>query len=253
MRLRLRSSGSQPRARLRRDRVPPSRPSHPGVLTSWLRQGLRMGICPLCRVGHKADREYIWHFFDEGADRGESIDELTRAYGFCQEHIDMLCRIEVDGMHSTLGVSTMLVDVFTGIVHELDELDCDSPFQRSTCPACDNRHERLATNAQYLLDEIATNPGLRETFEQSPGLCFGHFELVWNLTQSDDERRLLWRTQHAAASRLLSELREHVRKQDHRFRSEPKGAEHDSWRRAIFMTTGWPPPAESAGEPETPR
>jgi hypothetical protein len=39
-------------------------------VTSWLRQGLKMNMCPLCRVAHEADREYMWHFFDEAADRG---------------------------------------------------------------------------------------------------------------------------------------------------------------------------------------
>jgi hypothetical protein len=39
-------------------------------------------------------------------------------------------------------------------------------------------------------------------------------------------------------------------KHDHKFRDEPKGAGRDSWRRAIHLTAGWPPPAESAAEPE---
>lgn len=253
MRLRWRARRSQATVRTRRQRPRQDRASHPGVLTSWLRQGLRMGICPLCRVAHKADREYIWHFFDEGADRGESIDDLCRAYGFCREHIDMLCRIEIGGMHSSLGVSTMFLDLFTGILHDLETLSPDSDFQRGACPACSNREARLSANAQYLLDELATNPSLRAGFEQSPGLCFGHFELVWSMTESNDERRLLQRVQHTAATGLLSDLSEHVRKHDHRFRSEPKGAERDSWQRAIFMTAGWPPPTEAAGEPEHPR
>ena len=33
-------------------KVPPR-----GAVTAWLRQGLRAGMCPLCRVAHKADRE----------------------------------------------------------------------------------------------------------------------------------------------------------------------------------------------------
>jgi hypothetical protein len=35
------------------------------ALTRWLKQGLTRGMCPLCRVAHKADREYLWHFFEE--------------------------------------------------------------------------------------------------------------------------------------------------------------------------------------------
>jgi hypothetical protein len=53
----------------------------------------------------------------------------------------------------------------------------------------------------------------------------------------------------AAAAALLDDLREHVRKHDHRFADEPKGAEQDSWLRAIYLTAGWPAPKASAAEP----
>jgi hypothetical protein len=56
--------------------------------------------------------------------------------------------------------------------------------------------------------------------------------------------------QRRASERLLDDLREHVRKHDHRNSHEPQGPEQDSWRRAILLTTGWPPPAQSAAEPE---
>jgi hypothetical protein len=56
--------------------------------------------------------------------------------------------------------------------------------------------------------------------------------------------------QRSSASSLLDNLREHVRKHDDKFRHEAKGRERDSWQRAIFLTAGWPPPAESAAEPE---
>ena len=226
------------------------RQSPPSVVTSWLRQGLRAGICPLCRVAHKADREFIWHFFDEGSDQGEAIDAVRRSCGFCSEHIEMLRRIELDGMHSSLAISTMFADVFSGVVTDLDALRVQGTFTRRPCPACANRDERLRANAQYLLDDLATSPGHREVFGQSPGLCFPHFELVWQEADTGEDRERILAVQQAACHRLLQDLREHVRKQDDRHRHEPKGPERDSWRRAIYLTAGWPPPTESAAEPE---
>jgi Family of unknown function (DUF6062) len=226
-------------------RRPPS-----SVVTAWLRQGLRAGMCPLCRVAHKADREYIWHFFDEGSDQGESIDAVRQACGFCAEHIEMLRRIEIDGMKSTLAISTMFADTFAGIVDDLESLNARSEFHREPCPACANRDEQLHTNARYFLDELATTAIRRETFERSPGLCFDHFELVWDTAETTEDRELILRVQRNAARSLLDELGEHVRKHDHKFRDEPKGAERDSWLRAIYLTAGWPPPTTSAAEPE---
>ncbi len=108
----------------------------------------------------------------------------------------------------------------------------------------------MQKNVGYLLDQIATGAGYREDFQRSPGLCFPHFELAWQLAPSRADQQLLLSVQRSSASSLLDDLREHVRKHDDKFRHEAKGRERDSWQRAIFLTAGWPPPAESAAEPE---
>ena len=107
----------------------------------------------------------------------------------------------------------------------------------------------LEASAPYLRDEFATSPGCREAFEDSPGLCFAHVELVWEIVQAPDDRRLILEVQRKAARSLLLDLWEHVRKHDDRYRHEPKGPERDAWRRAILLTAGWRS-GESAAEPE---
>jgi hypothetical protein len=226
------------------------RQSPPSAVTSWLRQGLRQGLCPLCRVAHKADREYIWHFYDERSNDISAIEEVRRAFGFCGEHIEMLRRIDVDDMKTTLSISTLFADIFSGMVEELEEMTPDVQFEPAPCPACAARDDYLRRNARYLLDQLATSPGYRENFEASPGLCFPHFKLAWELARTRGDRDALLTVQRNAARSLLHDLREHVRKHDDKFRHEPKGSERDSWLRAIFLTTGWPPPAVSAAEPE---
>ena len=232
------------------DNEPVSREAPASVLTTWLRQGLRDGMCPLCRVAHKADREYIWHFYDEGADQGESIDELRRSCGFCAQHIEMLRQIDVKAMKSTLAITTMFADVLAGICEDLESLGPAAAVERAACPACVNRNRLVRANARYLLDELACSPGHRETFARSPGLCFAHFELTWSVARSRADRELILETQRTATRSLLADLREHIRKQDDRFRHEPTGPEADSWARAIQLTAGWPPPSTSAAEPE---
>jgi hypothetical protein len=202
---------------------------------------------PLVRDRQPTDREYIWHFFDEGADQEDAIESVRRAFGFCDRHIEMLRQIEVEGMKSTLGLSTMFADTLAGIVEDLEGLTPGWHFRTAPCPACANRDERLRANARYPLDELATSPGNRARFEASPGLCFAHFGLVWDTAQTLEDRSLVLDVQRNAAR---SELQEHVRKHADKFRHEPKGTERDSWRRAIFLTAGWPAPAESATEPE---
>jgi len=250
MKLRRRRHGqsngsSRPPGKARTSRGAPS-----GVVTGWLRQGLAKGMCPLCRVAHKSDREYIWHFYDERSNDMGAIEEVRRAFGFCAEHIGMLRRIDVEDMKTTLSISVLFADTFAGIVDRLKELSPDGAFAPAECPACVSRDDYLHRNAQYLLDMIATTPGYREQFESSTGLCFPHLKLAWQLAPTRGDRELLLSVQRNATVSLLADLREHIRKHDNRFRHEPKGPERDSWTRAIFLTTGWPAPAQSAAEPE---
>ena len=207
-------------------------------------------MCPLCRVAHKADREYIWHFYDERSNDMGAVQEVRRAYGFCSEHTEMLRRIDVEEMKTTLSISVLFADTFTGIVDQLQSLSPDSPFEPDHCPACASRDNYLRRNAEHLVDLVATSPGDRAEFEGSPGLCFPHFGLAWKLARTRGDRELLLGVQRSACGSLLDELREHVRKHDDKFRHEPKGAEQHSWQRAILLTSGWPPPLQSAGEPE---
>jgi hypothetical protein len=161
-------------------------------------------------------------------------------FGFCSEHIEMLRRIEIEGMKSTLGISTMFADTFAGIVEDLESLGPTDDFHRERCPACANRDKLLRANAEYLLDDLATTPGRRKAFEESPGLCFEHFELAWGIAATAEDRRLILEVQRRSAGRLLHELRARV----------DTGVEDGAWRRAIHTTAGWPPPEQSAGEPE---
>lgn len=224
-----------------------------GAVTSWLRQGLASGMCPLCRVAHKADREYMWHFYDERSNDMDAVEEVRRAFGFCAEHIEMLRRIDVEDMKTTLSISVLFADAFTGMVEQLQALSPDVPFEPARCPACASRDQYLHRNVQYLLDLMATTPGYRTKFESSAGLCFPHFGLAWQLARTRGDRELLLSVQKDAAGTLLHELDEHVRKHEARYRHEAKGPERDSWQRAIWVTTGWPPPAQSAAEPEEQR
>ena len=207
-------------------------------------------MCPMCRVAHKADREYIWHFYDEQSNDMDAIEGVQCAFGFCAEHMEMLRRIDVDDMKTTLSISVLLADTFAGMVEQLQRLSPDQAFEPEQCPACASREAYLRRNAVYLLDMVATTNGYREQFSASSGLCFPHFKLAWQLARTRSDRELLLSVQRAATESLLGELREHVRKHDDIYRHEPRGPERDSWQRAILATTGWPAPAQSAAEPE---
>lgn len=210
------------------------------ALTRFIKQGLARRICPLCRAAHKLEREYVWYFFDEYSGQEWALDQVRAAHGFCAQHAEALRRVEVDGVKSTLGISQVYLDTLEALAMDLDGLTSGTEsLVHAPCPACAYRNEGVAKNARYLLDEIAESAEVRDSFAGSPGLCLAHFDLVWSVARAE-ERELVLAVQRRAVNELAAELREHVRKQGDEFKHEPKGAEADSWQRAIHLTSGWP-------------
>jgi hypothetical protein len=220
----------------------------------------------------------MWHFFDEGSSNEDVLDEVRAAQGFCAQHADQLKRIEVDDTRSTVGISEVYAYTLEGLLADMQAggnvLALPSQAERhrwparraravapasdggqsavnfEACPACVYRDRGVAQNARYLLEELLDNSSFLDSFAASPGLCLPHFRLAWSFASSDELRSLLCKTELDAVEALLAELREHLRKQRHEFRHEPRGTEQDSWQRAIYLTSGWPPPGESAAVPE---
>ena len=209
------------------------------ALTRFLKQGLRKGVCPLCRVAYKMDGEYMWAFFDDYSSDDATLDRLRQARGFCAEHAERLRRLEVEGLHSNLGISNVYLDTLQGLEEKLNALElADELGDPDPCPACAYRDEEVEKNARYLLEEIDANESSRQMLLESNGLCFPHFAQVWNRA-NHEQRELLVELQRRVVSETADQLSENIRKQGHEFDGEPDRHEAESWRRAIYLTAGW--------------
>jgi hypothetical protein len=209
------------------------------ALTRFLKQGLRRGVCPLCRVAYKMDGEYMWAFFDDYSSDDKTLDRLREARGFCAEHAERLRRLEVDGLHSNLGISNVYLDTLQGLEETLDSLDLAEDLgEPEPCPACAYRDEEVEKNARYLLEEIDANRSSRNLLVDSNGLCFPHFAMVWDRAEPG-QRELLLALQRRVVAETAGQLSENIRKQGHEFDGEPEEDEAESWRRAIYLTAGW--------------
>jgi hypothetical protein len=237
----------------RRDRPPEADDVGPipsSTLTRWLRQGIELHMCPMCRVAHKADREYVWQFSEEGYGSEQAMEVLARSHGFCAEHAEMLRRIDF-AMQSMLGISTIYVELFADLAAELATLALERPCAAGECPACANRDAALRKNARYLLAALSASAGsIAENFPSSPGMCFPHFELVWASGGTAQVRQLIHDVQRRAVGEVLEDLREFIRKEGAEYKHESKSKEQYAWQRAIRLTAGWPAPTESASVPE---
>jgi hypothetical protein len=209
------------------------------ALTRWLKQGLARGECPLCRVAHKAEHEYLWYFFDEYSTQDEALEEVRAARGFCARHAGGLRRIEVDNLRSTLGLSQTYEDTLTGLLADLDALRPGDPLTRARCPACAYRDEDVDRHTRHFVALLGEDERSRERFEASPGLCVAHFEAAWRAA-GGSTATLLRDVQRRAAHDLRDQLTEHIRKQGAEAQAERPGADADAWERALWLTAGWP-------------
>jgi hypothetical protein len=186
------------------------------------------------------DCEYMWAFFDEYSQSDSTLDRLRRARGFCAEHAERLLRLEVEGLHSNLGISNVYLDTFQGLADQVGSLKPGSTLpEPEKCPACEYRDEEVERNAGYLLEEIRANSSSRERFLNSNGLCFPHFQLVWERAEDPAEQELLLELQGRVVAELVRDLSENIRKQGHEVQGGPSERESNSWQRAIYLTTGW--------------
>jgi soluble P-type ATPase len=214
------------------------------ALTRWLRQGVEQGICPLCRVAHKADREFMWEFSIEGWANADAMGQLIAARGFCHAHAQMLERIDAEAK-SMLGISGIYADLFEALLEALEHVDEHDRSPNAPCPGCANRDLAVAQNVRYLLGLLDQDEVFIERFRASTGLCFAHFPTVWTAGGPPSARALLLAVQRRTTAALGAQLREFIRKEGVEARDEPRGEEQLAWRRAIQLTAGWPAPSQS--------
>jgi Family of unknown function (DUF6062) len=222
------------------------------ALTRFIKQGLRKGVCPLCRVAYKVDGEYMWAFFDEYSSDAKTLDRLREARGFCTEHAERLRRLEVEGLRSNLGISNVYLDTLQGLAEMLRSLDAAEDMgERDPCPACAYRDEEVEKNARCLLEEVDANESSRQLLVESNGLCFPHLGTVWDRA-NQRQRELLRDVQLRVVTETAGRLSENIRKQGHEYDGEPEEREADSWRQAIYLTAGWEKEALRDEPPERP-
>lgn len=181
--------------------------------------------CPICLlVGRRVN--------DEVHTRGQSFPErvtaLLSADDLCNVHAWMA--LDLSG-----GPDEARRHALTVAYLELLERRGGIEGAATGCRACAVQTQwELAYAGQ--LGELAVTSGNRVASEGA-ALCVPHLALVFRVTSSEHAAALA-RRQVRAFRRLREELAEYIRKQDYRFRDEPRGAEETSPLRALAIVAG---------------
>jgi hypothetical protein len=210
---------------------------------------------------HAADG-FVESLLYEGVTDPDRRRTLRRSQGYCYEHAWSLERTG-----ASLGTAIIAHDLFQRAVTAVDEarFELRAPISprrlldrlrrgsseganrtltgrlgpQIDCPAClwsdKMEHLYLEDLIKYLVGEN----GLLDEFRASDGLCIPHLRRALGLVRDETVYDALTQAQQEIWERLIDNLGEFIRKNDHRFRHEPMSKrEGDAWLRAISTLVG---------------
>ncbi len=109
---------------------------------------------------------------------------------------------------------------------------------RRLCPLCERQAELELADLQEYAAELAEAEATSSPTGEAATLCLPHLSQSCHLRLSPGLRAALLRRQMLGWNRLVAELKEYIRKQDYRFRDEPRGHEQTSPYRAVAQMAG---------------
>ncbi len=204
--------------------------------------------CPICTVVAENADKYIRWFLIENYSQASTLLNLAEG-GFCHDHAYQIAGLSTHQLSVTY--SFIAKDLANKVAkvrdnpadnissrgkkskHRFDLLKRNKP-----CPVCDTIkfYEQYAAGAVIQLLSEAEN---RELYQKSRGFCRDHLLQVLELATPEIEDFLLEDYQHRLEG-INADFQEYFRKLDYQNAWEPKGAEQDTWKRAINLLHGRP-------------
>ncbi len=217
-----------------------------------LRDALSGPGCAICTLALRQLTRYFGGLgYERVNDRGLR-SHLRASRGFCPVHGHRLYENRM-----ALGTAIIHRDILNtlredlasnrsteraGILGQLfgnDRAGADPLAPQQECPACIKRRKAEQLYIDTLIEHLPDDT-LHSAMADSVGLCLPHLRTIMGRAPATLGRERLRQTQGAIWGRLIAELDEFIRKQDHQFTHEPAGAENDAWARAVALVTSHP-------------
>jgi len=165
----------------------------------------------------------------------------NRISEFCSRHRgSILIHAYLNNLDIAKEFQTHLL---TSKIEELETLLAASEIKKDPkppqiCPACEVQNYATLKVLKTVADNVASSVNPRN-YWKSLDLCMGHFRKLIPLA-SPAAIIYIGRYQQEKLKELLIELKEYFRKEDYRYKDEPKGNEQTAWLRAIELYCGFP-------------
>jgi len=206
-----------------------------------VREALALPGCAVCRLSLRSVSRLIGSIAYEQVNDLGLRQQLRRGGGFCNAHAHQW----LEEARSVLGTALIYRDVLNTALNEID-VNAVGPQRRRLrgllgggqtdvrCPACDAQAD---AEERYLLALVAVVSVEPQRLENSDGLCRRHTLAVARLGGPNAEP-IVNRTRTVLAQ-MLADLDEVIRKEDYRFREEPRtDSERSVPTRAVTWAAG---------------
>ncbi|MCC6179685.1 MAG: hypothetical protein IT305_30610 [Chloroflexi bacterium] len=217
-----------------------------------VRAALGQPGCPICRLALRAVGRFIDSLAYEQVNDPGMRGELRASHGFCNQHAYRW----LNEAHSPLGTAIIYRDVLQSTLRELGRgaahahangsslgrlralLALNEDMPAGLCPACQRQREAEGRYVSALLESLR-DPVVRESFDSSDGLCLIH--TLRALSLGGPGVPAVLRQTKRSVERLIDTLDEVIRKEDYRYRQEPRSEEERSApSRAVTWAAGLP-------------
>jgi hypothetical protein len=210
-----------------------------------LREAFQQSGCAICQLADRAVVRFMRSVSYEQVNGPPLRARLRASRGFCTTHAHRWLR----EAQSVLGTALIYRDAITAALRELEEPPTREagglqgllgrsprPHRPPPCPACRVQHEAQDRYIDALVQNV-DSPAVGAALARSEGVCLPH---TLRARQRGGARAeaICARSREVAAD-LIQHLSEVVRKEDYRFRHEPRSdAERVAPRRAITWAAG---------------
>jgi len=199
---------------------------------------VEQGGCPLCTLRDRGLYRALFPLLYELTNEPGVREHIRESRGFCFRHTWNLYEISA---HDPLVYGVPVAIFYEDLLRqERESLSASHrPAGTKGCPGCEQERE---IDALFIpkLRELLREPGFRAEWDKGGPLCLPHY---WKLLEGQE--RAPWRDyvvgrQRELVDRLLTELREYLRKQDYRFQHELRRSDETAWIRALELMVGAP-------------
>ena len=211
--------------------------------------------CPICTLLERCSFNYLDSLLYERVNDVGTRIKLRESLGFCNWHAWKCLEVS----NCSLGLGIIYDDILGRIEERLKKVKNFFPFRipflgklfgrkktahqppyvgpNQRCLVC--AHIQFFENIylSILLDFMGEEDFERQ-FSRSSGICFPHLTMAIEKFPGHGNLGVLIQRQMKKYESLQAEVAEFIRKNDYQFAHEPRGAESDSWKRALEMVVG---------------